>query len=188
MDKRVFVLGLAVLVAAAALHLGLERHRRSRLAGRIEEAYELANPGSTVEGVTLIPEGSVYRAVFRLDGQLVEVHVDSGGNYIFPVSTDLQRTTSSLRAEKEFFGCLRDGGVMLYGRAGTNVTQQQFRELGGSIYLDGIYYDCSGEQLETCLARNVTSVPTWFIGGEFYGGVATVEDLERLTGCTHAGQ
>jgi len=188
MDRNMATAALTFVVFTAAFYTYsyLEgKSSRSEVESRIREVYELANPGASVSDFSLIDEGGVYRAVFRLDGQLVEVHADKQGLYLFPVSTDLKETLSEMKSQTRFFSCLKGQGVILYGQSDTNTTLRQFRELDNSMFIGGIYYDCTGGQLQTCLSRNVTSVPAWFINGTLYEGIATPGDLQRLTGCAY---
>jgi len=150
----------------------------------IKDVYELTNPGTSVTGITLIKEGSVYRVIFKLNGGLQEVYVDKDGKYVFPTWAEMSSTTSSFEAQKNFYTCLSDNQVILYGQIGTNVTTAQLNALGSSPYLNYIYFDCSGDNLQTCISRNVTLVPTWEIDGILYSGSFTPADLQSLTGCS----
>lgn len=189
MHKQWFVLAILVVII-----IGLfswfrrpESDMETEISEKIKNAYELSNPGSTVTDITLIPEGGVYKVIFKFDGDLVEIYVDRDGRYVFPVRTELSAAVEAMTAQKEFFSCLREQNTILYGVIGTNATDLQLRTLWSSPYLGNIYFDCSEERLDTCIAMNVTAVPSWAILGRLYAGVATVEDLETLTGCKFEG-
>jgi hypothetical protein len=183
MDKNVVFLLLVIAALVLVSDYLTKRGEEARIKGLLEDAYELANPGSSVTEMTLVREGGVYKVIFKFDGDLMEVYVDKEGRYIFPVKTDLGSAMDSLEYQRNFFSCLARKGVVLYGQLGTNETDMQLREFWSSPYLNYIYFDCSGDQLEICLNSNVTEVPSWSINNTLYIGFATVGFIGEVTSC-----
>jgi len=189
MKRGMFGLVIFVLMIVAAVYLSdmVRERKEEKIKGDIKRVYELANPGSSVTDVAVIREGDIYRVVFKLNGDFKEVYMDQDGRYVFPRRANVETAISSFEFQKEFFSCLFDKGVVLYGQIGTNGTDLQLRNLGSSPYAGYVYYDCSGDRVAACLGRNVTSVPTWVINGSRYVGVLDLDEIERLTGCTYKG-
>lgn len=179
-----------LMVIMAFLYLGVTNsdrwengHGEERIAAIVKEAFELANPGAIVSDVTLIDDDGVYRAIFRVGDDLMEVFVDKSGKYIFTTRTETNSTITSYRSQKQFFECLRDRGTILYGLSTTNATIRQLSLFSNSPYLGYVYIDCSGDGMAVCVENNVTSVPSWGVGGNMYEGVATILWIENMTGC-----
>ena len=42
---------------------------------------------------------------------------------------------------------------------------------------------CNSDNWKTCSSMGITGTPTWFIKGEYYKGVQSIEKLKELTGC-----
>ncbi|MBR9680807.1 MAG: hypothetical protein GOU98_03215 [Candidatus Altiarchaeota archaeon] len=157
---------------------------QNMLETKIVEAFELANPDSQVTDVNLIREGSVYKAIFKLGGELTEIYIDPTGKYLFPIRSDVSETIQVFKNQKNFFTCLREKETILFGVIGNNYTTAQLQELGSGPYVGLIYFDCGGENTETCVSQNITSAPSWIINQTLYPLSLKVAQVAQLSGCT----
>lgn len=89
----------------------------------------------------------------------------------------------STSREERFVGCLRDANVIIYGSDACPVCIDLVEDLGGRRLIDGLYVDCI-EDFDRCLNEmQGEMVPEVRVAGKSYEGVASIEELEDLTGC-----
>ncbi len=81
----------------------------------------------------------------------------------------------------ELVKCMNEQGIKIFISKYCSHCNDQKAEIGNAFWsLD--YVDCS-ENLETCRASEIKSVPNWMIDGEQVPGFKTIEELKTLTGC-----
>lgn len=180
------LLAVVLVLASVLWSSKTEDERKAKLSEAIKASYGLANPGLQITDIDMIRDGSVYKAIFKMNGELFETYVDLDGRYIFPTRTDIGPAVELFQTQKSFFECLRNKNVVLFGESTTNVTIQQIRILDSSPYLGQIYFDCTGENLQTCIENNITTVPSWFIDNKIYEAVLPIQTIENLTGCVYS--
>ena len=178
----VLVAVVAVAVALYSINV-LRSPSTAPLEDVVKEFYTLSNPGLSVSEVVIVPDWPVYRAIVKAGSDLSEVFIDPEGRYIFPSRIDLNRSIDNLRLQLNFFSCLQQKGVILFG-SNDNFTALQFSQLGNSPYISYIYADCSGDNVQRCLDLNITRVPTWVIGGRAYAAILSASQLSAATNCT----
>ena len=80
---------------------------------------------------------------------------------------------------------LSDQGATMYGSHNCSHCERQ-KELFGGAFGHVTYVECSrggpNPDPALCAAKNIKSYPTWEIGGEFYEGVRTLEQLGSISG------
>lgn len=69
----------------------------------------------------------------------------------------------------------------LYVQLGCHACEIQ-KEIFGENYRYLNVIDCFYDR-EECIAKKITATPTWFINGEYYEKVQSIERLKELTGC-----
>jgi len=80
---------------------------------------------------------------------------------------------------------LSERGAAMYGSYNCSHCERQKQLFGGAFgYITYVECSRSGPDPDPvlCAAKNIRSYPTWEIGGEFYEGVRTLEQLERISG------
>lgn len=103
---------------------------------------------------------------------------------IFLVSSYTGNHSSVDVGYDDFAQCLSDNGVVMYGTRTCGVCSMQKEVFGDSFqYVNYIAYN---EDPDLFHEKNISSVPTWEIDGEFHVGLKTIEQLSDLTGCALA--
>ncbi len=151
----------------------------------VKELYEMSNPGKVVSDVLLLKEGLNYKVIFKLDDQMMETFVDSFGNSMFLTKVDVKELKNELGIQKSFFSCLETKETFLFGQSNNNYTQLQFELFENSVFLNQMYFDCIGDNVETCVSFNITTAPSWIVGNEVYAGIQTRAQIEQITGCQY---
>ena len=80
---------------------------------------------------------------------------------------------------------LSESGATMYGSYTCSHCERQ-KELFGNAFGHIPYVECSRRGPDPdpalCAAKKIRSYPTWEIGGEFYEGIRTLEQLGRISG------
>jgi glutaredoxin len=76
--------------------------------------------------------------------------------------------------------CIADNSVLYTSKTCSHCAAQ--KEILGDDLEKFTLVDCFYEQ-QTCLDKEIVSVPTWIIDGERYRGVRELNELKELTGC-----
>jgi len=182
-------IALALLAAVVLVGLGFVSFSlglpKSEVGKKIKNLYELANPGTTVEILTLTEESGLYKAVLRASGvggtNYAEVYVSKDGKLLTQNVILVEQSIEQIKKLKDFADCLDGKGVKIYGISNHTATLLQFNILG--IYSAKLYVSCDGALVQNCISANVTQVPSVVFGGRIEPGVKTVEWFEQATGC-----
>ncbi len=80
-----------------------------------------------------------------------------------------------------FAQCLTDNGVIMYGTDWCTHCQNQ-KLLFGTSFNNIAYVNCDNSP-QACTNAGVTGYPTWYVNGEIYSGVQSLETLSQFSGC-----
>ena len=188
MKKIAGLLSILILLAITASVVLSFKHTQSKeleIKNSLEESFRLTNPGLEISELTLVRDDSMYKVFVKMGTDVIEYYTDSNGKYLFTVATNVEKALQGFKSQKEFYECLRDKQVILFGVSTVNATIYQIRALGNSPYIGGIYFDCAGENLDPCLSKNITAVPAWLIDGVVYETTLNIPAIESLTNCTY---
>lgn len=148
----------AVIAAALLLLCGLEKHKTA------EGASVLRSLGGAVV---------VFALVFSLS---YSIHSPSPGEGSPLTATFYQASLARY---------LSGRGATMYGSYSCSHCERQ-KELFGGAFGHITYVECSRSGPDPnpalCATKGIKSYPTWEIGGEFYKGIRTLEQLGRISG------
>jgi len=192
MEKfRLWAIAIALVLLAVVVLTGLGFVSfslglpKSEVSKRLKNLYELANPGTEVEVLTISEEGGLYKALLKATGvgglSYTEVYVTKDGKMLTQNIILVEQSIEQIKKLKDFVDCLDGKGVKIYGINNHTATLLQFNILG--IYSAKLYVSCDGALLQNCISANVTQVPSVVFGGRIEPGVKTIEWFEQVTGC-----
>jgi hypothetical protein len=156
----------------------------------IKTLYELSNPGSTVEVLSLTDDSGLYKAVVKVVGpsgtKFAEAWVTKDGKYLTQSVIFVKDSVKQIEQGKNFIDCLHSNGLRIYGVTNESTqagiaTLMQLNTLG--IYSPRIFVSCDGDLLPNCLVAGITQAPTTVYGNDSYAGVLTIEQLSSITSC-----
>ncbi|MEM5875611.1 MAG: hypothetical protein QXW01_03165 [Candidatus Aenigmatarchaeota archaeon] len=194
-EKQFFVgtiLGLIIGLSILALvNFGLPLIQKNKVAEDVRKLYEIANPGSSVEIVSIKEEGNLYKILLRINifggTNYLETYVTKDGRYLSENVIFVRESIDRIERMKKFIDCLFDKNVRIFGAMNTNVseintaTQLQLNILGR--YSGKIYVSCDGDAIQQCINIGLTSLPALVYQNQAYYGVFTAEAIANLTGC-----
>jgi len=159
---------------------------------KIERLYELANPGTNVEILTLNEESGLYKALIKVVSptgtNYAEVYVTKDGKLLAQNVIFVEQATEQMKKLKDFVDCLDSKKVKIFGvlnqtanPQGATATLLQLNILG--VYSSKLYVSCDGGFVQNCISAGVTQVPSVVFAGRIEPGVKTIEWFESATGC-----
>lgn len=157
---------------------------------KVKNLYELST-GAKIEIISVLKESGMYKVILRAtdvsgNPNIIEVFVTQDGKILSQDVLKVDEFVSSLNKQKEFIDCLSQKGVKIYGVSNTTATQSQLIQvLGGSRFLNNIYVDCIGPNLQVCLDAGVKTVPSIIYKEKLYEGVKTLDWFENTTKCVY---
>ncbi|TAL47276.1 hypothetical protein EPN87_03355 [archaeon] len=164
--------------------------RNASVADNVNALYELSNPGSTAEVISLTEDSGLYKAVVKVTGpsgtSFAEAWVTKDGRYLTQSVIFVQDSIRQIETGKNFVDCLHANGLRIYGvtnqstQAGV-ATLMQLNTLG--VYAPKIFVSCDGDLLPNCLTAGITQAPTTVYNNTGYPGVLTISQLANLTSC-----
>jgi hypothetical protein len=165
---------------------------KSEVSKRIESLYELANPGTNVEVLSLSEESGLYKALLKVVSptgtNYAEVYVTKDGKILVQNVILVEQATEQIKKLKDFVDCLDSKKLKIYGvlnqtenPQGATATLLQLNILG--VYSSKLYVSCDGRFVQNCISAGVTQVPSVVFGGRIEPGVKTIEWFESATGC-----
>ena len=185
---------LAILIGTTltgfvSISLGLPK---SEVSKRIKTLYELANPGTNVEVLTLKEESGLYKAFIKAVSttgtNYAEIYVTKDGKLLTQNMILVEQSIEQMKRLKNFVDCLDSKNVKIFGvlnqtenPQGATATFLQLNILG--VYSSKLYISCDGRFVQNCISANVTQVPSVVFAGRIEPGVKTIEWFESATGC-----
>jgi hypothetical protein len=165
---------------------------KSEVSKKIESLYELANPGTNVEVLSLSEESGLYKALLKVVSptgtNYAEVYVTKDGKILVQNVILVEQATEQIKKLKDFVDCLDNKKLKIYGvlnqtenPQGATATLLQLNILG--VYSSKLYVSCDGRFVQNCISAGVTQVPSVVFGGRIEPGVKTIEWFESATGC-----
>jgi len=158
---------------------------KGEVSKKIKSLYELANPGTSVEVLTLTEESGLYKALVRATGaggvNYGEVYVTKDGKLLTQNVIFVEQSIEQISKLKDFVDCLDEKGVKIYGISNHTATLLQLNVFG--VYSTKIYVLCDGDLVQNCLAANVTQVPSITFAGRVEPGIKSLQWFEQVTGC-----
>jgi len=158
---------------------------KGEVSKKIKSLYELANPGTSVEVLTLTEESGLYKALVRATGaggvNYGEVYVTKDGKLLTQNVIFVEQSIEQISKLKDFVDCLDEKGVKIYGISNHTATLLQLNVFG--VYSTKIYVSCDGDLVQNCLAANVTQVPSITFAGRVEPGIKSLQWFEQVTGC-----
>ena len=165
---------------------------KSEVSKKIESLYELANPGTNVEVLSLSEESGLYKALLKVVSptgtNYAEVYVTKDGKILVQNVILVEQATEQIKKLKDFVDCLDSKKLKIYGvlnqtenPQGATATLLQLNILG--VYSSKLYVSCDGSFVQNCISAGVTQVPSVVFGGRIEPGVKTIEWFESATGC-----
>lgn len=158
---------------------------KSEIEKRVEEFYELANPGADAEVVSMEEESGVYKVVVKLTTQAGvtygEAYITKDGRMLTETMIFVEESIKRINSFKNFTECLLNNNVRIYGISNDTATLLQLNLLGR--YSTQIFIPCDGNLIINCLNANVSQIPSVVINGNVHPGVKTVRWFEQNTNC-----
>jgi hypothetical protein len=157
---------------------------KEKLEEKIVELYELANPGVTIEVISVEEESGIYKLVLKFvtaaGVTYREVYVTKDGKLLTESIIYVEESIERINSYKNFVECLRDS-VRIYGISNDTATLLQLNLLGR--YSTQLFVPCDGALVANCLRANVSQIPSVVINGEVYPGIKTINWFEQNTDC-----
>ncbi len=181
---------VAIVIAGAILYTKFLMPNSADVKDSVKKLYELANPGSVAEVITLSDDSGLYKAVIKLNSQsgpsYAEIWVTKDGKYLTQNMIFVEDSVTQIENYKNFVDCLDSKGLKIFGvtdekSQGGTATLMQLNLLG--IYSPKIFVSCDGEQASNCANLGITQVPTISYDGKGYVGVRSVNQLSEMTSC-----
>lgn len=165
---------------------------KGEVSKKVKNLYELANPGTTVEIISMTEESGLYKAVAKVTGSsgttYTEVYVTKDGNLLTQNVILVGQSIQQIKKLKDFVDCLNGKNLRIFGvlnqtenPQGATATLWQLNILG--IYSTQLYISCDGSLVTNCLNYNINQVPSIVVNNTLYSGVKTLEWFEQVTGC-----
>ena len=192
MEKMLAVTGIVVIVVAALAYSTFFWTSSADIEKNLKNLYELANPGTTAEIVTLTSQGNLFKVLVKLSSvnvnpSYVDVWITKDGKFLTQNVIFVKESVGQMQNLKEFVSCLYNKGVRIYGSLnqttspqGSQATLLQLNLLGS--YSPAIYVSCDAD-LQGCLSAGITQVPTIVINNTGSVGAKDIAALEQLSGC-----
>jgi len=197
-NLRLLIIAVAVvlLLVVALVALGYVSFSlslpKSEVSKKIESLYELANPGTNVEVLSLSEESGLYKALLKVVSptgtNYAEVYVTKDGKILAQNVILVEQSIEQIKKLKDFVDCLDNKKLKIYGvlnqtenPQGATATLLQLNILG--VYSSKLYVSCDGRFVQNCISAGVTQVPSVVFGGRIEPGVKTIEWFESATGC-----
>lgn len=159
-----FALGFLIGVALMSVNFSEESVKQN-----IKSLYELANPETSVEIVSLKEESGIYKMILKSSGartEFIELFATKDGKLL----------TQSL---KNFVDCVDLKNLKIYGISNQTATLLQLNLL--ETYSPKIFIPC--DPIEICLNEGIREVPSIIFENKTYVGVQSINSLEAITGC-----
>jgi hypothetical protein len=133
-------------------------------------------------------ESGIYHVVVRaqdLTGAPVvqDIYITTDGKLLTDKMLQADQYKTALESNKNFITCLSDKGVRVVGLSSNNYTVLQMQVLGTFGYK--IYFDCGGNNLQTCQQLGVKTIPSIVYNQTIYEGAQPIAWFEQLTNCTY---
>jgi hypothetical protein len=180
------ILVLVVMLAFMFLQNTFVTGSQKQVLDSVESVYELLTD-SDAEVLSVNDEGYVYKVLLRLKliggDVLREIYATKDGRFfsesgnVIEVSSFMER----LEREKDFAGCLKTKGLLVFGQRSEPNTLQQLLLIGN--FANNVYVDCVGANLQACQQLGIQEIPSIVYQDNIYTGVRSVEWIESLTGC-----
>lgn len=158
---------------------------KSEVKNRVKTLFELANPGTNVEILTLTEESGLYKILIKAVGlggtNYVEVYTTKDGKLLTQNVIFVEQSIQQIKRLKDFVDCLDGKGVRIYGLNNQTATLLQLNILG--VYSTKLYVSCDGDLVANCVQANVTQVPSVVFAGRVDPGVKAIQWFESVTGC-----
>ncbi len=183
---------LIIAVIAGFLMFGTFSKIDSRTINSVKELYELANPGTTVEVVSITEESGIYKLLLKSAGaggtSYNEVYVTKDGRLLSQNMIFVGNSTRQIERMRNFVDCLNGKNLRIYGilnqsisSEGAMATYSQLQLLG--IYSGKLYVSCDGQNLQSCISLGIKEIPSMIYNSTIYGGAKNAQWLEETTGC-----
>lgn len=178
------VAGLIIGGTSTYLYMTADEIGEEEAANKIIETVEQQS-GESLELVNVETESGLYKIDLRTsENTLSTFHITKDGKMFSNAMQDIDEMNNVLNAQQEFYTCLEENNVVLYGNMEEQATVLQIQLLGGGNGLQDIYRDVSDEEnLQEAQSRGVESVPAFYLGGNTLEGVQQIEQVEEFTGC-----
>lgn len=194
MKKNLVWLLLGLLLGSSILFLyqfTLSLIKKKEVGENVRKLYEIANPGSSVEVISLSDHGNMYQVILKISTaqgtNYLETYVSKDGKYLTENVIHVRESIQQIERMKKFVDCLFEKNVRIFGATATNVSEintatlLQLNILGR--YAGKIYVSCDGDALQQCINIGLTSLPALVYENKAYYGVFKAEAIANLTGC-----
>lgn len=193
MQTKVLIVSLSVVLLALviltylgfiSLSLGVPK---SEVSNKLKNLYELANPGTKIEVLTLTEQSGLYKGLLKATGttgtNYIEVYVTKDGKLLTQNVIFVEQSIEQIRRLKNFVDCLGSKNVKIFGLSNDTVTLLQLNILG--VYSTKLFVPCDGEMISNCISAKVEKVPSVVFAGRVEPGVKSIEWFEAATGCKY---
>ncbi len=189
MAKKKVALGslvIAVTIVALLFYLYMfPTTPTSEIEEKVKNLYELANPGSSAEIISINEESGVYKVVVKIitaaGTTYREAYVTKDGKMLTESMIFIEQSIERINAFKNFTDCLRNNNVRIYGITNDTATLLQLNLLGR--YSTQLFVPCDGNLVNYCISANVSQIPSVVINGKVYPGVKDISWFEQNTNC-----
>lgn len=192
-----------VLISGFLFYLKLSQEKALSPKEAAEKAINYINqnllqPGMTASLVSTTEENGFYKLRLKIGNDEFDSYVTKDGKFFFPQGYNLEAKTEKVQTQKQeekfsqaqlkaLAKCLNEKGVKFYGTYWCGWCSRQ-KEIFGEAAQYLPYIECSDPKTKQltpeCQEANITSFPTWLIGGEKKPGFKEPEELAKLSGCS----
>jgi len=157
------------------------------VSSKIENLYELINPGVDVSIEKIEDISGIYKILFRaidVSGTTTfrEAYITKDGKLLTENMILVEQSITQINKIMNFVDCLASKNLRIAGVTNHTATVLQFNVLGGS-YATKLYLSCDGQLAQQCVDANITQVPTTVYENKGYPGVQSIQFFENLTAC-----
>lgn len=192
MNKRtlgvigIFLIGIALGVAASSLS-PVTFNSNKVASSKLENLYELVNPGLDVTAVKVDQVSGMYKVLFKAvdpAGGVTyrEAYITTDGKLLTENVIVVDQSITQLTKVHNFVDCLQGKKVMIAGLSNQTETLIQLNVLGGS-YATKLYLRCDDALAQQCVDAGITQVPSVIYNSNVYPGFQSLQFIENLTSC-----
>lgn len=184
----IFVVGIAIGVIINNFSpVNLTGILSGDVSSKVENLYELVNPGIDVSTVKVEEVSGMYKVLFKavdVAGGITyrEAYITQDGKLLTENIIIVESSISQLNRVRSFVDCLDSKNVKIAGITNQTATLLQFNALGGS-YATKLYLSCDGELAQQCVNAGIAQVPAVIYEGQGYPGAQSIQFFENLTAC-----
>ncbi|MEM7827036.1 MAG: hypothetical protein QXQ40_02320 [Candidatus Aenigmatarchaeota archaeon] len=193
-SSKKFVISIAIVIIALAFllfafsatgMLTLYTHSKQEVINKIKNIFELSNPGTTIEILSINEESGLYKFILKarsINGvNYMEVYATKDGKLLIENVVPIESSLERMKKLNSLADCLYEKGVRIYGLSNDTGTLLQLNVLGRNSAK--LFVLCDGDMLQQCMSIGIKEVPSVVINETIYTGAKAPEWLAQQAGC-----